>query len=95
MAVYKVNVSFDPNLLEQIDHAAGEMGLSRSGFVAEASARYVADMRNLSAEELRRKDIERARSLFRAAGEQLPPDFDLLAQLRADRNRDGREGGAP
>ena len=88
MTVYKVNVSFEPELLEEIDRTAEDLGLSRSSFIAEAAVRYVADVRNLNAEEQRRKDIERARGLFRRVGEQLPEDVDLLAQLRRDRKRD-------
>lgn len=89
MAVYKVNVSFDPELLAEIDAAAEELGVSRSGFVAEASARYVTDLHTLSAEELRRKDVERAKALFRRVGEQVPPGFDFAARLREDRERGG------
>jgi hypothetical protein len=85
---YKVNVSFPPELLEEIDETAHELGLTRSGFVAEASVRYVADVKNLTAEEQRQKDIERASKVFRRIGRQLPRDFDLMEQLRADRERD-------
>ncbi|MDO8963888.1 MAG: type II toxin-antitoxin system HicB family antitoxin [Coriobacteriia bacterium] len=92
MAVYKVNISLPPHLVEEIDEAARELGLSRSGFVAEASARYVADVHNLSAEERRRKDIQRARETFRRVGEKIPPDFDFIEQLHRDRDRD-RPGG--
>ena len=88
MPVYKVNISLPPELVEEIDHTARELGLTRSGFVAEASVRYVADVKNLTAEEQRQKDIERARKMFRRIGRQLPEGFDLMAQLRADRERD-------
>jgi hypothetical protein len=90
MSVYKVNISLPREILDEIDDAAKELGMTRSGFVAEASVRYVADVRNLSAEEQRCKDVERARKLFRRVGEQLPPDFDFLSQLRADRERRSR-----
>jgi predicted DNA-binding protein len=95
MGVYKVNISLTPQLVEEIDTAAKELGLTRSGFVAEASARYVADVNNLSAEERRRKDIQRARDTFRRIGAKIPPDFDFMAQLRRDRNRDTPEGWKP
>lgn len=93
MAVYKVNISLPDGLVSEIDAAAGELGLTRSGFVAEASARYVADVRNLSAEEQRRKDIERALATFRRIGAQIPPGFDGIAQIRRDRDRDTPRGG--
>ena len=94
MAAYKVNISLKPHLVEEIDSAAKELGLTRSGFVAEASARYVADVRNLGAEERRRKDIQRARDTFRRIGATLPPGTgdELIEQTRRDRDRDEPEG---
>jgi metal-responsive CopG/Arc/MetJ family transcriptional regulator len=94
VAVYKVNISLPEGLVSEIDEAAGELGLTRSGFVAEASVRYVADVKNLSAEEQRRKDIQRAIDGFRRIRESLPPDFefDFMAQIRKDRDRDKPEG---
>jgi hypothetical protein len=88
MAVYKVNISLNPHLVDEIDETARELGLTRSGFIAEASARYVADVRNLSAEELRRRDMERALATFRRIGARISPDFDGVAQIRRDRERD-------
>ena len=96
MAVYKVNISLPPQLVEEIDAAAEDLGLTRSGFVAEASARYVADVRNLSAEERRRKDVERAMAGFRRVRAGLPPDFDFdfVERIREDRERDTPPGSA-
>jgi hypothetical protein len=90
MATYKVNISLPRDLVGEIDEAAGELGLSRSGFVAEASARYVVDVQNLSAEERRRKDIDRAIATFRRIGAQAPPGTGkrMMEQLRKDRERD-------
>jgi hypothetical protein len=66
--------------------------MSRSGFIAEASVRYVADVKNLSAEERRRKDIDRAIATFRRIGKTLPPGAvdDMIAQTRRDRDRGWR-----
>jgi hypothetical protein len=86
MAVYKVNVSLPPTLVDEIDQTAAENGMTRSGFIREASARYVADLRNLSAEEQRKKDITRFRETMRRVGREIPPGFDYLEA----RNR-GRE----
>ena len=90
MAVYKVNVSLPEHLVREIDEAAAELGLSRSGFIAEASTRYVTDVQNLSAEERRRKDIERAIEGFKRIGAQMPPGAGqrMMEQLRKDRDRD-------
>jgi predicted DNA-binding protein len=94
VATYMVNISLPRDLVERIDEAASDLGLTRSGFVAEASARYVADVRNLSAEERRRQDIQRARATFQRIGAKLPPGAvdEMIAQTRRDRERDTPEG---
>lgn len=93
MAVYKVNVSLPEHLVSEIDEVAEALGLTRSGFIAEASTRYMADVKNLSAEELRHRDIERAISTFRRIGAKLPPGAvqELIDQTRRDRDRDNPE----
>ena len=90
MAVYKVNVSLPEHLVSEIDEAAAELGLSRSGFIAEAATRYVVEVREHTAEERRRKDIERAIEGFKRIRDDMPEDyrFDYVAQIRADRGRD-------
>lgn len=89
MASYKVNISLPDGLVGEIDEVAGELGMTRSGFVAEASARYIADVKNLSAEEQRRKDIERTMATFKRIGSQLPPEAyqEGLDRIRRDRER--------
>lgn len=97
MATYKVNVSLPEHLVSEIDEAAEELGMTRSGFIAEASSRYVADVRDLTAEERRRKDIQRAIDGFRRIRESTPVDyeFDFVSQIRADRERDRPDGRRP
>lgn len=90
MGVYKVNVSLTPELVGDIDAVASELGVSRSGFIAEASARYLADIHNLSAEERRAKDIERGAASLARIGAKLAAGDDLVGQLRKDRERDRR-----
>lgn len=92
MGVYKVNVSLPEHLVAEIDEVAGELGVSRSGFIAEASSRYVADLKNLSADELRRRDIQRARATWRRIGATLPPGAvdEMIDQTRRDRDRGWR-----
>lgn len=93
VAVYKVNVSLPEVLVSEIDEAAASLGLSRSGFIAEASSRYVTDVKNLSAQEQRKKDIERAFSSFRRIGAKLTAEDvqDMIDQTRRDRDRDTPE----
>jgi metal-responsive CopG/Arc/MetJ family transcriptional regulator len=89
VATYKVNVSLPEELVGEIDETAGELGLTRSGFIAEASARYVADVKNLTAEERRREDISRAIASMRRIGAKFSAvDIqDMMDQLRRDRER--------
>lgn len=92
VATYKVNVSLPPELVEQIDAIAAEQGLSRSGFIAEASSRYVAELAALSAEEERVRRIDKAIESMKERGKMLPRDFDYVAAIRKDRERDGWDG---
>ena len=82
MAVYKVNVSLPRELVVEIDQIAAEIGLSRSGFIAEASARYLADLKALSAEELRKREIGEAMERMKELGKKIPKDFDYIAAIR-------------
>jgi metal-responsive CopG/Arc/MetJ family transcriptional regulator len=94
VAAYKVNVSLPEELVSEIDGVAERLGMTRSGFIAEASSRYVADVKNLSAEERRRRDIERARATFKRIGAELAPEDiqGMMNQLRRDRERGMPEG---
>jgi metal-responsive CopG/Arc/MetJ family transcriptional regulator len=87
VAVYKVNVSLPPDLVAEIDAVAAERGLSRSGFIAEASAHYLADQKALSVEEQRKRDIDRAMADIRERGKKIPRDYDYVAAIREDRER--------
>lgn len=92
MSVYKVNVSLPPQLVADIDEVAAERGMSRSGFIAEASARYVSDLKTLSAEELRKQDIDGAMEGFKEHGRNIPKDVDYMSIIRQFRERDGWDG---
>lgn len=87
MAAYKVNISLPRELVAEIDSVAAERGLSRSGFIAEASAHYLADQKALSAEEQRKRDIDQAMANMRERGKKIPRDFDYVAAIRKDRER--------
>jgi hypothetical protein len=92
VAVYKVNVSLPPELVAEIDEVAAELGLSRSGFITEASARYVADVRTLSAEEKRKREFDDALTHMREVGKRIPKDVDYIAIIRKFRERHGWDG---
>jgi len=89
VAVYKVNVSLPEELVAEIDASAAEMGVTRSAFMAEASARYVAEREAFAAEEMRKRDIDRAMKHMKELGKKLPKGFDYVAAIRKDRERDG------
>ena len=89
MAAYKVNVSLPRELVGEIDAAAAECRMTRSAFVAEASARYIAEREREKAEERRKVDIDHAIEHMREIGRKIPKDFDYMKVIREFRERDG------
>jgi metal-responsive CopG/Arc/MetJ family transcriptional regulator len=89
MASYKVNVSLPEELVAEIDNAAAAAGTTRSGFIAEASARYIVEREAAAAEERRKADIDRAIAHMREVGKKIPRDFDYMKVIREFRERDG------
>jgi metal-responsive CopG/Arc/MetJ family transcriptional regulator len=85
----KINISLPDELLADLDALAAELERSRSGLVAEATARYVASIHDERAEAERRTRIDRAMEDMRRLAEEIEP-FDSTAAIRADRDRDGR-----
>ena len=88
MASYKVNISLPKELVARIDAAATVEGVSRSAFVAEASARYLQDRESLSADERRKADIDHAIADMQERGKKIPRDFDYVKFIRE--SREGR-----
>jgi metal-responsive CopG/Arc/MetJ family transcriptional regulator len=84
----KVYISVPEALLTQIDKTAAETGMSRSGFIQEASARYLHDLEAAQAEERRRERMRRALDRIRKTAS-LNAGFDEVAEVRRNRNRDG------
>jgi metal-responsive CopG/Arc/MetJ family transcriptional regulator len=84
----KVNVSIPDELLDEIDELASAVDTSRSGFVQEASARYIAQIRAEAERRARSERIERAMSDMREIADEVA-DFDGVAAIRHDRERDG------
>jgi metal-responsive CopG/Arc/MetJ family transcriptional regulator len=82
----KINISVPDELLEDIDALAAELHRSRSGFVAEASARYVADIRAEQAERERREQIGEAMQAMREIAKRMPPGRDTTELIREDRD---------
>ena len=83
----KINISLPDELLADVDALAAELERSRSGLVAEATARYVASIYDERAEAERRARIDRAIEDAREIGRRVGT-FDSTAAIRADRDRD-------
>ena len=83
----KVNVSLPDDLLEAVDAIAEELHRSRSGLVQEATARYVAQVRDEQAHRERRRAIESAMSDARELSGLVPAGEDTTALIRRDRDR--------
>jgi metal-responsive CopG/Arc/MetJ family transcriptional regulator len=89
----KINISIPDELLDDVDALAAELERSRSGLVAEATARYVASVKDERAEAERRARIDRAMEEARAIGRKVG-SFDSTAAIRADRDRDWKPADA-
>ena len=82
----KVNVSLPDELLAAVDTLAEALHRSRSGFVAEATARYVTQVRDEIAAEERRRSIEQAMRGMRRLAARTPPGMDTTEIIRRDRD---------
>jgi metal-responsive CopG/Arc/MetJ family transcriptional regulator len=85
----KVNISLPDELLDEVDSLAQELDESRSGFVREATVRYVATVRSESEERRRREQIERALASARALADSTHADGESAESIvRRDRDSD-------
>lgn len=81
----KANISFPEGMLEEVDRRAATSGTTRSAFIQEATARYIAQLDYDVAREARRARIERAIQGMREIGASLSPGPDgvtLIRQMR-------------
>ena len=79
----KLNISMPQELLDEIDAEASVLGLSRSGLIQEATARYVVTTREDREAEVRRLRVEAAAERMRRIGVDFGPAGDT-AQLVAE-----------
>lgn len=89
----KINVSLPDELLETVDSLAAELHRSRSGLVAEATARYVTRLREEQAAEERRASILEAMEGMRELAKHVPPGMDTTEIIRRDRDNDYKPWG--
>ena len=88
----KINISLPNQLLDEIDSLSAELHRSRSGLVAEASARYVAEIRAERAERERREQIANAMKGMREIAKRVPCGRDTTELIREDRDSGHRNG---
>ena len=82
----KANISFPDGMLEEIDRLAEAGGTTRSGFVQEATARYIATLERDVERQERGQRIERAIEGMRAVGATMKPGPDGVTVLRQMRD---------
>lgn len=82
----KANISFPRGVLEEIDRRAAETGTTRSGFVQEATAHYIAELDRAAGQDERQARIERAIVGMRDVGRRIPAGPDAVALIRQARD---------
>jgi len=78
----KTTISVPDSLLDDIDRRAAEAGTTRSGFVQEAAARYIAQLDADKARAVRAERIGTAIEGIRDIAEHMPEGVDGAAIIR-------------
>lgn len=87
----KINVSLPDELLAEVDEIARERRCSRSGLVAEATARYVTGLAEERAAREREAQIRQAMANMAELGKNVPPGGAPAVEI-IRRDRDGNWG---
>lgn len=82
----KTTISVPDALLEDIDRRAAETGTTRSGFVQEAAAHYIATLDAEQARAERAERIDAAIDKMREAATHMPKGTDGTAIIRRFRD---------
>lgn len=82
----KVSISFPEGMLEEIDRRAAESGTTRSGFIQEATAAYIARTEYDAEREERRTRIKQAQERMAEIGRRMPPGPDGVTIIRQFRD---------
>ncbi|MHB1319100.1 MAG: CopG family ribbon-helix-helix protein, partial [Anaerolineae bacterium] len=72
----KANISFPDGMLEEVDRRAEASGTTRSAFIQEATAHYIAEQDHAVERDERRTRIKRAQLRMAEIGKHLPPGPD-------------------
>lgn len=83
----KANISFPEGMLEEIDRRAEAACTTRSGFVQETTATYIAKLDRKAERDARRERIELAITGMRGIGDRMPPGPDGVTLIRQMRDR--------
>lgn len=84
----KINVSLPDDLLVAVDALAREFDRSRSGLVAEATERYVANIEVERTAREREARIRAAMASMRELAKKVPPGEPVEDIIRRDRDTD-------
>lgn len=81
----KANISFPDGMLEEVDRLADASGMTRSGFIQEATAQYLAKTDYETERDARAARIEAAKEGMRRIGERMPPGpsgVEIIRKMR-------------
>jgi predicted DNA-binding protein len=95
--VAKTNISMPDSLLDEIDRRAADAETTRSGFIREAVAHYIASLDDAKARDERAERIGRASLRMAEIGRRIPAGPDSVTLIRALRDAAPRwvEGDDP
>ena len=82
----KVNISLPDGLLDEVDRRADASDTTRSGFLQEAAARYIASLDQEAEILARSRRIEAAAAKMRDIGSQIPTGSSGVELLRRFRD---------
>ena len=82
----KANISFPEGMLEEVDRRAAAAGITRSAFVQEATATYIARTDYDAEREERRERIKRAQEHMAEIGRRMAPGPDGATIIRQFRD---------
>lgn len=81
----KANISFPQGMLEDVDRRAEARGETRSAFIQEATAAYMAQLDEVAVRTERAERVTSAMQRMGAIGRRMPPGpdgVDLVRQMR-------------
>ncbi|OFW53242.1 MAG: hypothetical protein A2163_08755 [Actinobacteria bacterium RBG_13_35_12] len=90
MSTKRINITIPEENLDQINKFCTEEKINKSKLIREATAQYIASLKELKEEEQRRKNIERAIKIqdrIRAKSKNFPSGKSAVEEIREWRDR--------